>query len=81
MLFVVCSYLFGFSRGVEIARVFICVLVDDIVFSPEGKSIVRSLVKESHKMSEKRRLLTAAAIIVAVTLDIFISALFFAMFI
>ena len=76
VLFVVCSYLFGFSRGVEITRVVFCVLMDDMSFSPEGKSILRPVMEKSHKMSEKRRFFTAAAIIVAVTLDIFISALF-----
>ena len=70
VLFVVCSYLCGISRGIEIAWVVFTVLVADVRFSLEGKSIVRPLMENSKKMSGKKSILTAAAIALAVPLFI-----------
>ena len=66
VLFVVCSYLFGISRGIDIARMMYHLLADDVWFSPVGKSIVRPLVEKSQIISGKRSLLAWAAIVVAV---------------
>ena len=62
VLCVICSYFFNIYRGIEIARVVFAVLVDDMRFSPEGKSIVRPLIEKSQKMGGKGKNITAAII-------------------
>jgi len=70
-LFGVPAYLvFGISRSIEIMALVFHLLVDDVRFSPVGKSIVRPLVEKSQKMSGKKNLLTAAAIVLAVFIPI-----------
>ena len=66
VLCVICSYFFNIYRGIEIARVVFAVLVDDMRFSPEGKSIVRPLIEKSQKMGGKRKNITLAASIATV---------------